>query len=151
MEVSMTRAAALLGLCSALACAPVTFSEPGAIDFDRYRRALIAGDGADSLAGELAATSGFAVITTDPRADVDVVIRVAVFREEHRTCECECDCGGGCSCESDYEATASFVAKTPAGALVDGGSENDTSATELEAIQDALDEVALHFIRPYRL
>jgi hypothetical protein len=149
MEVPVMRTAALLGSCLALGCAPVTFSEPGAIDFDRYRRALIAGDGADYLAGELAATSGFAAVTTDPRADVDVVIGVAVFREEHRTCECECDCA--CTCESDYEATASFVAKTPAGAFVDSGSENDTSGTELEAIEDALDEVALHFIRPYRL
>jgi hypothetical protein len=151
VEVSVKRAVLMLVLWPAFACAPLTFSEPGALDFDRYRVARVAGDGADYLARELAETSGFEAVTTDRSAQVDLVIDVAAYTEEKTTCTCDCDCGGDCACESDYAATASFVASTPAGVVVDRGSVNDASESELEAVQDVLDEVALHFIRPYRL
>jgi hypothetical protein len=140
---------------SSIGCAPLTFSNEGAIDFSRYRTAFVEGDGADYLAGELSEISGFSWVTTDPSVNVDLVIRVAVFLEEHQTCECEpesdCDDTCTCDCEYDYEATASFVAKAPNGALVDSGTENDTSETPLEALEDVLDEVALHYARAYRL
>jgi len=148
----------ILALCvsvSSFGCAPMTFSNEGAIDFSKYRSAFVEGDGADYLAGELSEISGFSWVTTDPTVNVDLDIRVSVFLEEHRTCECEaesdCDDTCTCTCESDHEATAAFVAKAPSGALVDSGTENDTSETPLEALEDVLDEVALHYVRAYRL
>jgi hypothetical protein len=153
----MKRLAAALALSSACGCAPLTFSEPGAIDFSRYRSVWITGDGADYLAAELATISGFESVTTEPSGHVDLVIDVSVVVEEERTCECECDCdcdgdcSESCACTSEFDATAAFVASTPAGQAVDIGTETDRSATELEAFEDVLDEVALHYIRAYRL
>ena len=156
MGVSVKRL--MLALCvsvSSFGCAPMTFSNDGAIDFSKYRSAFVEGDGAEYLAGELSEISGFEWVTTDPTVKVDLDIRVSVFLEEHRTCECEpesdCDDTCSCTCESDHEATAAYIAQTPAGALVDSGAENDTSETPLEALEDVLDEVALHYIRAYRL
>ncbi|HEX6277898.1 MAG TPA: hypothetical protein VFZ53_32870, partial [Polyangiaceae bacterium] len=148
---------ATLVLAQACGCAPLTFSDPGAVDFSRYRSAWVTGDGADYLAAELAEISGFESVTTEPGADVDLVIEVSVAVEEEQTCECECececddDCSESCTCTSEFDATAAFVARTPAGETVDMGTESDTSATELEAFEDVLDEVALHYIRAYRL
>jgi hypothetical protein len=133
------------------ACAPLTFSEPGAIDFERYRVARIEGDWAGYLAGELAASSGFAAVTTDVTARVDLVIHVTVSVLPDVVCTCEDPCQCNCVCEEEYDATAIYVATTPEGVLVDQGTENDGSGRADEAVEDALDQVALHYIRPYRL
>ena len=136
---------------SALACAPLTFSDPGSIDFERYRSARVEGDWADYLADELTETSGFEWVTTDPEVDVDLVISVSIFVAPEVECECEGGCECNCTCNTEYDATASYVATNPAGNLVDQGSENDTSWTAGEAAEDVLDQIALHYIRPYRL
>ena len=138
---------------SMIACAPLTLSNDGAIDFERYRSALVQGDGADYLADELRSTSGFERVTTDVSVEVDLVIVVSVFVAPDVECECDdgCECDCDCTCETHFDATASYAAMTPGGAVVDQGSETDTSGTEIEAVEDALDEVALHYFRPYRL
>ena len=141
-----------LGLaCATAGCAPLTFSEPGALDFARYERALIVGDGADYLAEELREFSGFELVTTEPAREVDLVITVGVVVSEETSCDCSCDCEGSCDCDQSFHAVATYAATTPAGELVESGSEEDTSSTWPEAQSDALDEVALHYIRPYRL
>jgi hypothetical protein len=122
-------------------CAPLTFSEPAAIDFSRFRSVRVEGDMADYLAAELTKSSGFERTTTDPRLAVDLVLRVGVAVAENR------DSDGNV----DYTARADYRSETPAGVRVDSGSEDDTSDTPWEASEDALDEVALHYIRPYRL
>ena len=137
--------------CASAGCAPLTFSEPGAVDFARYETALIVGDGADYLASELREISGFELVTTDPAREVDLVITVGVVVTEDTTCDCSCDCEQSCDCDQSFHAVATYAATTPAGELVDRGSEEDTSGTWPEAQADALDEVALHYIRPYRL
>ena len=143
--------AALWFASGVFACAPLTFSEPGAIDFERYRVARIEGDWAGYLAGELAASSGFAAVTTDVTARVDVVIHVTVGVLPDVVCTCEEPCQCNCVCEEEYDATASYVATTPDGVMVDQGTESDGISSAAEAIEDALDQVALHYIRPYRL
>jgi hypothetical protein len=160
----MKRVVAAVLAGSVLSCAPLTFSHEGAIDFERYRVALVqevptdafsGGDWADYLARELHGTSGFELVTTDASVEVDLVIVVSTFVVPEVTCECEdyCDveCYSDCVCETEFDATASYVATTPAGAVIDEGTESDTSSTWDEAVEDALDEVALHYMRPYRL
>jgi hypothetical protein len=163
----MKRFLAALALGSVCGCAPLTFSDPGAIDFSRYRSVLVTGDGADYLAAELVKVSGFASVTTET-ASVDLVLDVSVTVAEDRECECEwvCDddidelddydddddvCVESCSCESWFDATAAFVATASNGEIVDLGTESDTSGTEGEAFEDVLDEVAFHYVRAYRL
>lgn len=53
--------------------------------------------------------------------------------------------------EIEYEGEAEYVAATPLGVVVAQGSEDDTSSSATEVVEDTLDEVALHFIRPFRL
>jgi hypothetical protein len=165
MEHSMKLVRAALVVASAFGCAPLTFSEPGVIDFSRYRSALVTGDGADYLAAELKEISGFESITTDPASSVDLILNVAVSESEHTDCDCEyeCDydyydeenegyeCVETCTCDTDYEATGTFEAYGAGGQLVDSGVECDTSETRVEVIEDVLDEIAFHYIRPYRL
>jgi hypothetical protein len=143
------------GLCLALAlgsvsaCAPLTFSEPAALDFASYRsvRVEVVPSFTDPsyatqyLADELARSSGFERVTTDPAERVDLVLRVQVAVTS------EVDGDG----EIQYEGEAEYVATTPRGVVVAEGSEDDTSASPAEVVEDALDEVALRFIHPYRL
>lgn len=138
-----------LALGSVLGCAPLTFSEPAALDFASYRsvRVEVAPSFTDPayatqyLAGELERSSGFEHVTTAPAERVDLVLRVQVAVTS------EVDSDG----EINYEGEAEYVATTPRGVLVVQGSEDDTSASPTEVVEDALDEVALRFIRPFRL
>jgi hypothetical protein len=140
---------ALLLLGPSTACAPLTFSEPPAVDFERYPsvRVEVVPSFTDPtyatqyLADELARSSGFAYVTTSPAQLVELVLQVQVAVSS------DLDSDG----ELHYEAEAEYVASTPRGVLVAEGSEDDTSASPTEAVEDALDQVALRFIHPYRL
>ena len=139
----------VLALGPVTACAPLTFSEPAILDFASYRsvRVEVLPSFTDPtyatqyLASELERNSGFERVTTDPAERVDLVLRVQVAVTS------EVDGDG----EIQYEGDAEYVATTPRGVLVAEGSEEDTSASPTEVVEDALDEVALRFIHPYRL
>jgi hypothetical protein len=138
-----------LALGSPMGCAPLTFSESAALDFASYRsvRVEVLPSFTDPtyatqyLAEELEHSSGFESVTTDPAERVDLVLRVQVAVTS------EVDGDG----EIQYEGEAEYVATTPRGAVVAQGSEDDRSASPSEVVEDTLDEVALRFIRPYRL
>ncbi len=161
MVVSVTvqrrRLAAAL-VCAALswACVPLTFSREEAVDFDVYRsvavEVFVNGDAAyyggqnatDYLVHELRSDSGFERVTGDVTETVDLILTVQVSSVEIVTYDSDTP-------ELEYRAEARFRAVDQMGKLVDSGAVSDGSAFPDEAVEDALDEVSLHYLRPYRL
>jgi hypothetical protein len=131
------------------ACAPLTFSEKGNIDFDRYRTVSVqvtesgtTGPSAaysDYFATELRASSGFKLVTTTHAASDDLWIDVEVNSTPSP------------GDDTRYDATAHYSATTPAGGGVTAGDKSDSGSTSEEATNDALQEVAVMFIAPFRL
>ena len=143
-------AATLLLQLPGAGCLPLTFSHEGVIDFDVYSSVYVRPIGGLSstfhnyLVEELRRESGFERVTTDENEAVDLVLTVSV--EVDRVWDDDDD-------SYEYEVTASFVARTSAGAgvEVDSGRITDSSDFRDEAIEDALDEIALHYLRAYRI
>ena len=135
----------LMAVVLACGCAPLTFSEPGAVDFERYPSVQVVvdapflGDPSAYLAGALRASSGFYHVTSGVEP-TDLILTVQVSVTEDLLSD-----------DLEYDAHASYRATTPRGSVVDEGTEDDTSSTPSEAAEDVLDEVSLRYIRPYRL
>lgn len=139
-----------------LGCVPLTFSNDAAIDFAIYRRvavevfpsdlALYYGRQAATsyLADALRDGSGFEQVTTDTSEEVDLFLTVRVRAVEVITYEDDLP-------QVEYHGHASFTAVDAAGGRVDSGSVSDASQFLSEVVEDVLDEVALHYLKPYRL
>jgi len=156
----MTRrfCAALLvfALGAASGCVPMTFSREPALDFGIYRHAAVhvslsgsvgfydPTSAAVYLAAELEEHSGFERVSVGNTEAADVLLSVQV-RVSARV-----DYSGDYP-EYSYRSEASFRATDPNGVVVDSGHVSDSSQSPGEAVQDALDEVTLHYLRPYRL
>ena len=141
----------VLAALFASGCAPLTFSNQGALNFELYRAVLVRDvdtevgfDGAAYLAGELATYSGFSTVTTDPRARVDLVLTVDV--RVRRTTTVDSDG----FVDVSYESRATFRAIAADQREVDSGAVEDASESDVEAVQDVLDEIAHHYLAPYR-
>lgn len=142
----------MLVTCAATSagCAPLTFSEEGAIDFERYSRVEVAvesnattdGWATRYLVDELRASSGFVQVDAVPSPSADLFLGVTVFVGAG-----DDDDDG----DASYASVATFEAWDAQGRLVDSGSESDESSGPIEAAEDVLDEVVLHFIAPFRL
>ena len=138
---------AVLGVAG---CLPLTFSNDGELDFDRFSSVFVATvpggtlDSREYLARELRRSSGFATVTTsaDVAVDLDLFVEVEVVED--------ITIGEDGFRDIDWDARATFVASTPAGVIVDEGSVRDSSQLRREAIEDVLDEVVHHFLFPYR-
>lgn len=140
--------AALLLTCS---CAPLTYSDEGAIDFQTYSRVRVSvtttstgSDAADYLVRELNDSSGFATVTLDPAVPVDAVLAVTLAVSFSPTTDDQ-----GHSIDQ-YAATADY-ALTAGGSSVDSGSTTATDSTDIDAAESALDGVVAHYVAPYRL
>jgi hypothetical protein len=137
----------LMAAALACGCAPLTFSEPGAVDFERYQSVQVVvdapflGDPSAYLAGALRESSGFYHVTSGAEP-ADLILTVQVSVTERIPSDDN---------DLEYDAHATYRATTPAGSVVDEGTEDDTSSTPSEAAEDVLDEVSLRYIRPYRL
>lgn len=143
--------AALLVALPSAGCAPLTFANDGAIDFERYRSVLVSELGgangtyaAEYLASELRRYSGFQAVTTDPRHDVDLRLDVSITIDEHVSIVSDGDI------DVEYRGTASFTARDAGATVVDAGIVTDTSESFGEALEDVLDEIAHHYLLPYR-
>ena len=148
----------LLGLVALLSqgCVPLTFSREAPIDFDAYRHVAVQvsvhglGSSYDDqsatvyLASELQADSGFETVSIGDTASADLFLNVSVTLSELVD-------NSGDTPDYEYQADASFQAVDPSGNEVDSGYVSDTSEFASEAIEDALDELTLHYLRPYRL
>ena len=148
----------LLAILAAMlsACQPVTLSHEGRIDFVQYRSVYVepialSGDAVfpdlDSatqlyLVNELRAISGFkAVNGVDTLASDSILIvdlRVDAFDDFSRA-------------EIEYRAVADFQLIRHSGGLIASGEVSSTNTDILEAQEDALDEIALYFLKPYRI
>jgi hypothetical protein len=139
----------LLVLCCS--CAPLTYSEEGAVDFEAYASVRVAvtststgSDAAQYLANELRESSGFETVTLDPAAPVDAVLGVTLEVVFSPTVDEQ-----GQSVDQ-YSATADY-ALTAGTSRVDSGEATATASTDVDAVESALDGVATRYIAPYRL
>ena len=135
------------------ACVPITFSRDPALDFEVYRHVAVQvfrnGVGEDAiatayLAAELQELSGFERVSTGDTEAADVFLSVSVSVTELVDYSSDPP-------DYEYQSDASFSAVDPNGAVVDSGHVSDSSESPGEAVEDALDEVTLHYLRPYRL
>jgi hypothetical protein len=150
-------------------CAPLTFSNSSAVDFEEYSSVYLTVSAPDVggeyareyLASQLRQSSGFSLVTTDPEVVVDLELHVDVRITPPPGSpdvlilitsgeESGVDISGE-SETADYDATATYVATSADGAVIDFGVQEDTSYSTLEAVHDVLDQVDLHYMRPYRL
>ena len=107
---------------SACACAPLTYSNDGAVDFDEYRAVRVSVTSpVDSVratgyfAAELRRASGFDRVTADPAADVDAVLAVTVST----VFETSEDEDG--NIDSHYASEANYRLSSPSEPNVDSG------------------------------
>jgi len=136
------------------ACVPMTFSRDAALDFEVYRHVAVQvslnGLGYDEasatayLASQLQELSGFERVSTGNAEAADVYLSVSVSVTELVDYSSDPP-------DYEYQSDASFSAVDENGAVVDSGQVSDASESPGEAVQDALDEVTLHYLRPYRL
>ena len=150
MGVSVRRLALLL-LMFACSCAPLTYSEEGAVDFSTYSSVRVTvtststgSDATSYLASELEKSSGFESVTLDPAAPVDAVLSVALEVVFSPTSD---DQG---QTVDQYSATADYTLAASA-SPVDSGVASATAATDIDASQSALYGVVTHYVAPYRL
>jgi len=137
-------------------CVPLTFSREAPIDFDVYRHVSVQvtlhglasyyddQSATVYLAAELQQDSGFDTVSIGDAASADVLLNVSVTVTELLDTS-------GDSPDYEYPADASFRALDPSGTEIDSGYVSDSSESPGEALEDVLDEVTLHYLRPYRL
>ncbi len=151
--------AAVAASAAATSCAPLTFSDDGILDYEEYSSVRIQVEIQDAwnihqdehdyivytayLIGEMRRVSGFETVIAQGNGPTDVFLSVNVTV----TAEASADDDG----DNDYTAEATFVAYGATGEEIDRDEVNDTSDTYNEAIEDVLDEIAAHYIRPYRI
>jgi hypothetical protein len=144
------------GALASNGCVPLTFSREASLDFEVYRHAVVqvsltglasfyAEQSATAyLASELQEKSGFETVSVGTAEAADVLVSVSVSVTEW------VDFSGDTP-DYHYESDASFRATDPNGIVIDSGHVSDSSESPGEAVEDALDEVTLHYLRPYRL
>ena len=145
-----------LFLLTVIACQPVTISHEGRIDFERYRSVYVEPISLSGntvfpdldtgtqlyLVDELRLISGFR--TVNPvgtlRADAILTVMMQVDADE--------DFETG---DVEYRAEVRFQLRSAGGRLIASETFVSRDFDLLEAQQDALDEIALFFLKPYRI
>jgi len=156
----MRRATVIAPLLALGACLPLTFSHEAVIDFDRYRSVAVhveyragcelaagsAGGRSSYLQGELKRESGFeqGFLLAGTTPDVDAELRVTLCGRRDVDFEEERD-------EWDVDAHFDLVDPAEGRRVLESGDVTATGETSEEAIEDALDEVAHHFLPSYRI
>ena len=135
----------------------MTFSKEAAIDFDEYQTARVEmtlfgeaafwgeAEAVHYLVQELQQTSGFRWVTDSANESTDLVLQVnLLLRSEVTTDEDGNE-------DTQFDGDANFTAVDRSGDRIDGGSVSDSSLTARETMEDTLDEVAHHYLAPFRL
>ncbi len=144
-------AALCMTIAACVSCTSLTFSEEGLLDFQKYSSVRVEMEllnaGADRVyvdyfVREMREVSGFETVTADEGQETDVILSVVVAVQYEQSND---DSGN-----LEYRAEANFIALTPDGDVLDRDSLTDESYSFDEAIEDALDEIAARYIRPYR-
>lgn len=143
---------ALLGL----ACTPVTLSHQGRVDFEQYRSVfvepiLLSGSAVFPdedrgtqlyLVDELRLISGFTTVagTSSPTPSTVLTVEMRVDSEE--------DFETG---QIRYTARTEFTLRTIAGVTLVSDSTSSSDNNIREAQEEALESIALFFLKPYRI
>jgi len=147
---------------ASLGCTPLTLSNEPVIDFTKYASVyLVPLDGADYtfpefgdeeldsyMLQEMIDHSGFTLITNDLDETVDTRLFVTIRIEEDLETITSDDTT---TTEFEYKATAVYELRSAADAIIDQGSEEYTSDLRRSAIRNALDEIVLRYLPPYRI
>ena len=147
---------ALLVLVFSLGCNPMTLSHEGRIDFTQYTyvyvepvqelgNATFGGLNTGSqnyLIRELNTISGFRGAFNDPSKNATAILAVSTRVES----TLDYDSG-----DVRYDVDANWVLRTSAGQEIARGATSSSDEDMRYAIESALYEVALYFIRPYRI
>lgn len=142
----------LITALGVLGCTPITLDNDPPIDFDVYRSVYVPPLQGEGFAAEraffvnrLREDSGFRRVTTNPADEVDAVLIVAV-----RLVDIDIDFDDD---DREYETEAQFrLEDAVTGKVIDRGTvEDDSSASYEDALEEALDDVVLHYLKPYRL
>ena len=151
MRISLTTVGAPLVALFLSSCAPLTYSDPGAVDFEQYQAVLVnvsstsfTGGGSPFLAAKLTEFSGFRSVTTDPMQPVDAVLNVNLEIDYTENEDSEGNV------HPSYEATAKYTL-VATGTPIDSGKTNASNSDPDEAVDSALEAVAVDYIKPYRL
>jgi hypothetical protein len=152
MAIPFTIWLRLLALLFALSgCAQLTFSKDEAIDFDSYPSVRVNVTSPNSvadteyLASELRAGSGFTTVITSSGEATSLSLNVSLQMAE------EVSVDGDGNIDSSWVGEAIYTATDAAGQLVETGSIDDSSEFPSELAEDLLDEVALHYLKPFRI
>lgn len=154
--LAVTAAAGLaLGGCTA-----VTFSHEGVIDFAQFpsvyvQPIVISGRGIfdgysqglqDDLARELRDRSGFAGVTVQPSGTYVTVLSVELYVDEDYDSDFDED-----DTDDRFYVEAAWHLRTLEGDQIDGGSLSVEGDYIDSTTQEAIGEIAHHYLRPYRL
>jgi hypothetical protein len=154
--VNRTGAAFLLGGTLLLGCVPMTLSHEANIDFEAYPSvgvdvtmggsAVYYGEQSATayLVRELREVSGFQSVTSALTEEVSLVLRVHLVMLEVVTYYDDTP-------EFEYRTEASFMTLDNLDNDIDSGSVTGLSSFPAESVEGALQDVAHHYFRPYRL
>lgn len=152
LRVPLPLACTVLSLAlGASGCADITIEKEAAVDFQRFSSVRVVVSSVNSasdtayLAQQLRDLSGFETVTTVDTEPFSLVLSVNLTVIE----EVMVDENG--STDSSWTGEATYVATDPAGVVIDRGSEDDSSEFNAEVAEDVLDEIALHYMRPFRI
>ena len=140
----------------ATACQPVTLAHEGRVDFTKYRSVYVqaialSGDAVfedldtgtqNYLIEELQILSGFSSVVGDEINPTDAVLTVSMEVNSDHDFE---------TGETRYTAETEYRFQTSSGVDIARGSTSSTNSDPVEAQEDALDDIALYFLRPYRI
>lgn len=130
-----------------LGCSDLTFSKDAVIDYDRYSSICVNAGSVwetDYLIDEMTEISAFSSVHAEclPFDQASLSVTTTTFVVEAGTVD---------DPDIEYKTTASFTLTAMHGTLLDSGEASSQSETDEESVEDALDEVAYHFFKPYRL
>lgn len=151
-RISILVIVGLLGV----ACTPVTLSHAGRVDFERYRSVfvepvILSGDAVFPdedrgtqmyLVEELRGLSGFASVvgTSSPTPSTILSVDMTVNSDEDRE-----------TGRIRYTASTAFTLRSISGEILVSDTTSSSDTDILEAQEDALDDIALFFLKPYRI
>ena len=157
-QLSQLRFTHLGSLCllALVACQPVTISHVGRIDFERYRSVYVEPISLSGntvfpdldtgtqlyLVDELRLISGFRTVNAVSTLQADTILAVTMQVDADEDFE---------TGDVEYRAEVSFQLLSARGGLIASETFVSRDADLLEAQQDALDEIALFFLKPYRI
>src|SRR5690606_20205508 len=137
-------------------CVPLTFSHDPSIDFEAYPSVAVQvtlggaatyygqQNATNYLVRELRNVSGFQTVVPQVSDEVTLILDVHLVTVEVVRYYDDFP-------ELEYRSEAAFTASDSFGHGIDSGRASGDSRFPFEAVEDGLDQVALHYLRPYRL